>query len=394
MIDGKVERGTEKEDKYFQYWYVKSELLKATEKCYVALGHCRKASIGGVASDKAQPVTIFDNEGNLRFCLIHNGTIHNYKELAEKYIPDVKIDGMTDSQVMAHIFYYAGYDVLTEYIGGGAFVIQDYRRNKTFIFRGKSKAKQYSKEVTDERPLYFVQTGKSIIFSSIYAILQGLYWKFPVYDMPSNILLECDGNDIYEVKKYDRSECLQDKNTSIWINAEPEVKNTSVRQVDANKAAQVDFDIKTGTYFNSATGEELHGIVFVGPTGYISKYASIYSQPYYFWNGLMISGELAYNAVRDFHAGGYPANVVTNLARRLSCNPVVINKRFCTFTNKNKRVYFDDAYEFPLTHTEIFCSSHGRILVTSESVTFNTFVPVNLTSENVNKIVEYVKKSI
>ena len=72
MIDGKVDRGTEKDDVYFQNWYPKSKVLKDTEKCYVALGHCRKASVGGVAADKAQPVTISDENGNLLFCLIHN----------------------------------------------------------------------------------------------------------------------------------------------------------------------------------------------------------------------------------------------------------------------------------------------------------------------------------
>ena len=46
--------------------------------------------------------------------LLHNGTIFNYEDLAKKYIPDIDIKGMTDSQVMEQIFYYKGYDARFE----------------------------------------------------------------------------------------------------------------------------------------------------------------------------------------------------------------------------------------------------------------------------------------
>ena len=400
MIDRKVEKGTEKDDQYFQCWYPKSEVLKATEKCYVALGHCRKASVGGVSPEKAQPVTIHDEDGNLLFCLIHNGTIYNYKELATKYIPDVKIDGLTDSQVMAQIFFHKGYDVLAEYNGGGAFVIHDYRTNKTLMFRGESKGSLNATKVEAERPLYFVKTGKSVIFSSIYAVLQGLYWGFDAYDVPSNVLLECDGLTLYKVKEYDRSKCYgcRTYTTASTTNTHISIYNGG-GYCDSfysgySTTAKVDFDTDTGLYLNSKTGDLLHGIIFVSSYGYISNYSTGYNSPYYFWKGIMLSGENAYNAVRDLHAQKASEKVLMNVAKRCSCNPVLINKRFCTYDERHKRVYFTEDYTFPLTDITIVCSEHGKLIVTYNEEVIDKFVPVSISKEHVAKIVDYVKNSI
>lgn len=399
MIDRKVEKGTAKEDQYFQCWYPKSEVLKNTEKCYVALGHCRKASVGGVAPEKAQPVTIHDKDGNLLYCLIHNGTIYNYKELAEKYIPDIKIDGLTDSQVMAQIFFHAGYDALGEYNGGGAFVIHDYRSNKTLMFRGESKGSYSAVKTEYERPLYFVKTGKSVIFSSIYAVLQGLYWGFVTYDVPSNVLLECDGLNIYKIKEYDRTKCYGCKmysaksTTSNWY--ESDLYGYGSHGYGTSYSNQVVFDAETGTYYNSSTKEELHGVVYISPMGFINKYSTGYNHIYYFWRGIMLSGVNAYNAIRDLHAqGNISGEVLLNLARRLACHPVMINKRYCTYNSDNKRVYFEEEFAFPLTDLEIVCNKRGKLVVVYETGDKEVFIPVTLSKEKVNSIVDYVKSSI
>ena len=139
FIDGKYEYGTGTK-KYYQDFYDTSELLKSVNKVSIALGHDRKASVGAVNESTAQPVIIKENDKPV-FVVLHNGTIRNYYTLAKKYIPDVNTAGMTDSQIMAHIFYYKGYDVLAEYEGGSVFFIVDYREDKPKIlfFKGVSK---------------------------------------------------------------------------------------------------------------------------------------------------------------------------------------------------------------------------------------------------------------
>ena len=406
MIDGQVDKGTDKTDKYFQNWYKKSELLKKTNKCLIAFGHCRKASVGGVSADKAQPVVINDNNGKMLFCMIHNGTIYNYEELAKKYIPDVNIKDMSDSQVMAQIFFKTGYEVLQEYRGAGAFIIQDYRTNKTLIFRGESLGTLYTKVVATERPLYLVKTGKSIIISSIDSILQGLYWGFDVYEMPSNVLLECNGSEIYEVKKYDRSKCYHCKPAvstvinsnykstgtyknsyydSLWDDAYP--KNYL-------KVAKVNFDSHLGVYYNQENNDDLHGMIYVSALGYISKYSTGYNKPYYFWRGLMISGERAYNQLRDCHKEGWNDKELMYLAKHLSCNPYKANKKWWTYDANHTKVPFTEDYLFPLTDVEILCNEEGKLLCEYNNEVIESFVPVDLSEESINKIVTYVKNCI
>ena len=209
FIDGEVEYGVNKEKLYANF-FENSELLNKTKKCKIALGHCRKASVGAITINTAQPVVLKNDKDEVEFVVIHNGTIYNYKELAEKYIPNINITGLTDSQVMTRIFYHCGYDVLEEYYGGAVFVIVDYREEKPqiFMWKGSSRMTSYSTTNTDERPLYFVETKTGIIFSSISTYLPA-FSNSPVYSLNSNILLSVESDDIYGEKEYSRDKVTQ-----------------------------------------------------------------------------------------------------------------------------------------------------------------------------------------
>lgn len=214
FIDGKYEYGTGNK-KLFQDFFLRSPLLSSVEHSTVAMVHCRKASVGVISESTAQPVILTDEKGHVKYVLMHNGTIYNYRELAEKYIPDVDITGLTDSQVMARIFYYAGYDALSEYNGGSVFAIADYRgdKPKVLLFRGASKRTEFSKEVEEERPLYYCidPSKKELIFSSIWIHIAALRPKHEVFSMVDNTLVEFVGGDLNIVDIYDRSKCFQSK---------------------------------------------------------------------------------------------------------------------------------------------------------------------------------------
>lgn len=210
FIDGQVEYGVDKQ-KLFINFFRDSILLNTTTECKIALGHCRKASVGKVSKETAQPVVLTNETGEIEYVLIHNGTIYNYEELAKKYIPDVDIKGLTDSQVMARIFYYAGYDCLDEYQGGAVFVIHDYRINKTLIFKGHSKKTSYSKEQEEERPLYYCWHNGRFVFSSIFETLYAHYYEEDVYILPFNKLLTVKNDKLKLVKEYLRLNCTQTK---------------------------------------------------------------------------------------------------------------------------------------------------------------------------------------
>lgn len=213
FIDGRYEYGV-KENKFFSTYFQDSKLLDETEQSTIALVHCRKTSVGAINEKTAQPVVITNN-GKVEFVLMHNGTIYNYESLAKKYIPGIDITGMTDSQVMAHIFYHAGYDALKEYNGGAVFAIVDYRGGtpRTLFFRGASKKYTYSQEEEAERPLYFCidKTKRELVFSSIWMYLMALRRDCTTYALRTNELLEFNGTSLILVEKYDRSNMHQSK---------------------------------------------------------------------------------------------------------------------------------------------------------------------------------------
>ena len=62
FIDGKVEYGIG-QNALFESFFWDSDLLNNTETCEIALGHDRKASVGGVTVEKAHPILIKNDEG-------------------------------------------------------------------------------------------------------------------------------------------------------------------------------------------------------------------------------------------------------------------------------------------------------------------------------------------
>lgn len=214
FIDGKYEYGVN-DKKLFKDFMLNSKLLEETRgtEVKVAIGHCRKASVGAVNEANAQPVILKDADGNPEFVLIHNGTIKNHEELAKKYIPEIDVTNMTDSQIMARIFYKSGYSVLSEYYGGGVFFIVDYRGRKNpkcYFFQGYSKSTTYAKDATQERPFYFVNRDNTLMFSSIYEMLQAACPEATVFQpAEDNILYSFSEKGLVQEGTYSRENVAQ-----------------------------------------------------------------------------------------------------------------------------------------------------------------------------------------
>lgn len=209
FIDGNVEYGVN-DKKFFENFFEDSKLLKNTEECQIAFGHCRKASIGGISLETAQPVVLYSKEGIPEFVVMHNGTIYNSSELAKKYIPDIDIKGMTDSQVMARIFYYKGYDVLSEYNGAAVFAIADYRKeNPEVLFWQGVSPDKYNGKPTEERPLYFALSDDEVVFSSIYTFLPALRPKAKMLELKGNLLCKYTTEGFKVEGEYSRENQVQ-----------------------------------------------------------------------------------------------------------------------------------------------------------------------------------------
>ena len=278
FIDGKVEYGVDKQ-KLFIDFFRNSLLLDTTTECQIALGHCRKASVGKVSLETAQPVVLYNEAGEVDYVLIHNGTIYNYKELAEKYIPDVKIDNLTDSQVMARIFYHTGYDCLDEYNGGAVFVIHDYRINRSFIFKGASKKYTTSQTIEDERPLYYCWHNGRFCFSSIFETVYAFYYEETVYTLTPNKLFTIKGDKLKIVKEYPRTNATQSKPAYTIVNHSKSTHDKWFRDEDyyddwgygnsftlENKSYKLKYD---GFAYIDENKQPMHGIYKISSYGYV-----------------------------------------------------------------------------------------------------------------------------
>lgn len=287
FIDGEYEYGVSKE-KLFSNYFQDSKLIYETKLSTIALLHCRKASIGKISKETAQPVIIKDTLGNIKFVVMHNGTIYNYKELAEKYIPKIDITDMTDSQVMAHIFYYAGYDVLSEYNGGAVFCIVDYRgyAPRTLLWKGASRKGEFSKTEEEERPLYYCidPLKRELVFSSLWLPILAMRKDCTLYTPRENTLIEFIGTGMKIVQEYPRTECIQTKKTSKndWYSG----------GYDWSKYTSPYLSIDFDKNLYSLASKPLHGKVFINKYGRVLEENDkdiVYEA--YFYNGVLLKNK-------------------------------------------------------------------------------------------------------
>lgn len=186
--------------------------VKNSDPSHIALGHTRKASVGEISEATAQPVVLDLPDGSGRFIMIHNGTLHNWEELANKY--NVETKGKSDSMVFAEIIMNYGFNVLLEYNGAAAIIIKDDREPDTLkVFKGLSKS--YGNKVDEERPLCYYQESETSMYIS--SKCDGLYFiggdADNVIDFEPNKLYTIFAGQIINEQIFDRSKCSQIK---IW----------------------------------------------------------------------------------------------------------------------------------------------------------------------------------
>lgn len=309
FIDDKVEYGID-DNKLFTNFLSDSKLLKSTKECHIAFGHCRKASVGLKTIEQAQPCIIKEDDV-IKYVVIHNGTITNYKELANKYIPGIDITKLTDSQIMTNIFYYCGYNVLKEYEGAGVFVIADYREEQPQIlmFKGGSKSTSYSVNITEERPLYFAKTDDAYLFSSIYEYL--LPFSNVISSVPVNKLITI--NDDFKFKTladYDRSKLVQSKSTCTGCSTYYSGYNKDYYDDYYDYNAYYGTNTKTKTVTSSKkitkdinglykmNGKYISGMYYLNLNGEVTGCTSDY--PCFFCSGYLLKNKDCYYFLKKF----------------------------------------------------------------------------------------------
>lgn len=202
------------------------------------IGHTRKASVGARNSNNIHPFgfgylknkhkivdrdkVVNKNFEYFEFIGAHNGTLHNYEDLAKEFNVSLttKQDKITrtkiDSEILLECIYNSkSFDPLSKYIGAAALVWQDLNEpNVVYMFRGASSIYQNSATTSDERPLFvYKQSDNSMYYSSIRNSL------LMISDMDEENVVEIDENTVYKITNgdfenaektlIDRSSCYQ-----------------------------------------------------------------------------------------------------------------------------------------------------------------------------------------
>lgn len=186
------------------------------------IGHTRRASSGGYKEMYTQPYVITKNHSlnkskisknreyktwstslppnSILFSGVHNGTIHNIRELANKH--DIKIKNQNDTQILFDILFKKEYKVLESYIGTASLVWHDYYEDCTYVFRGESAVTEHYKYKGEERPLFMWNVDETNMYIS--SIRNSLYFigadPKDVSEVPANTIFKIhDGKTIEKI---------------------------------------------------------------------------------------------------------------------------------------------------------------------------------------------------
>lgn len=166
-----------------EFTKLQDELFKVG-KCF--LGHNRKATVGDVTSENAHPFVV-----NNEFILMHNGSLHTHKHLA---------DTQVDSEAIA-IYLHQHWDddataeekakTLAKIGGAWALVWYDMRTEKVNIVRNA------------QRPMFYVEDKGTLIYASDEHMLRAACTRNGIATAPKSLpaytLLTFDGLVLSEV---------------------------------------------------------------------------------------------------------------------------------------------------------------------------------------------------
>lgn len=390
FVDGLLEKGADKQ-KLFSTFILSNEnynSLKNNPNIKVALGHCRKASVGHVTIEQAHPIIVKDEEDNIELVMIHNGTLLNHKELAKKY--DIKTTfGESDSMIFARIVNKVGFDVLSEYNGAGAFVFHKPKTGDVYFYQGASKNTEYSKELTEERPFFLISQSGGYYFSSIGEILNLINSEKEkkVLSLEPNHLYHLVNGRIKELTHYDRKDRYQtetkyygganiinnqttfgSKNNNVNNNNDCVIPYYPIEDLNDYYPIYGHIKLYKGTYSN-IEGIPANGILDLNVNGGTKSYNSLKDASYkkfFIHDGVIVKNYMFYKAIKFYQEikNNLNGEELTTLEKAIFSIHPVWDKDYKVFLYqdvRNRVEYFTGIYKILFSHEKEYRVKDGMI---------------------------------
>lgn len=213
-INGQIKKSAGKIEKFSEFLNNEIYDFLMSNKEFSVLGHARKTSVGLSNIQNTHPFGHGEYNNGHEVILTHNGTIHNYNDLAKKY--SIDIENGTDSYMLSkflHEDFNKFLSILSEYNGAAAIAAYDRVKNTFILFKGESKKFESSTSTEEERPLSLVYVNKNNFYYSSekkHLIAAGFPEEKIINIKTNTVFIFKDGVliDKYEI---DRSKSIQNK---------------------------------------------------------------------------------------------------------------------------------------------------------------------------------------
>lgn len=211
-MDSKILHGLEKNKLFTDF--IKGKTFKPVENPSI-IGHTRSASVGAAINEyNVHPFGFGKNKkGDYKFIGVHNGTLYNHLELAEKYGISTKAKYLStisgaelertkiDSEIILEIIHKTrNFKVLSEYIGKAALVWTDTDApNVMYFWSGKSRMTEsyVNGPEMEERPMnIWLESKNNFYFSSMPESLEAI-------GAVSDEVFQIEYNTVYQVTNGD-----------------------------------------------------------------------------------------------------------------------------------------------------------------------------------------------
>lgn len=213
-VNGKIKKEAGKIEKFSDFLNKDIYEFLLSNKENTVLGHARKTSVGKSILENTHPFGHGDYKDGFEVILTHNGTIHNYEDLAKKY--NIDIEGGTDSYMLSkflHEDFNTFLKILSEYNGAAAIAAYDRKENTFILFKGESKRSNVSTIIDEERPLSIAYVDQSNFYYSSEKkhLLAAGFQEDKIIDLKTNTVFIFRNGEIISEHKVDRSKSFQNK---------------------------------------------------------------------------------------------------------------------------------------------------------------------------------------